>query len=468
MLFNSISFLFLFLPVAAAIYYIAPGRAKNAVMLAASILFYAWGEPVYVVLLVLSILFNYAAGRDIDAKLEDPRRAKFSVAFGAAVNVLILAFFKYYGFLLSQLNLLLPEDIPYRELGMPLGLSFFTLQEISYLVDVYRGKAGVQKNIINFALYAAMFPQLVTGPVVRYSDMERQLTERKISAGKVGQGAMLFIAGFAKKMILANSLGKIYEQVADMPTGNLSALTAWVGCISFAFQIYFEFSGFSDMACGLAKMFGFEFRKNFDHPYISRSVSEFWRRWNISLVTWFREYVYLPMGGGRGSVSRNIFNMMAVWTLTGMWHGAAWNFIVWGIYYGTVLVMEKYVWGDSLEHLPGPVRRIYFIILTLIGWVFFFSPSLGYSLRYLSAMIGLGAGIADSGGAFLLFTHWLLYIVALVTVTPLGRILVRRITESPGNLQMRTAVTAVVYIGLFLISTAFLVTDTYNPFLFIF
>ena len=466
MLFNSIVFLFIFLPIAAVIYYIVPGKAGNAVMLAASLIFYAWGEPVYVILLILSILFNYAVGRELDDEFGDPRRMKFSVGLGVAANVLILAFFKYYGFLISQIDLIVPGDIPYRELSIPLGLSFFTLQEISYLIDVYRGKAKIQKNIVNFALYAAMFPQLINGPVVRYSDMERQLTERKISARKAGQGATLFITGLAKKAVLANSLGKIYEQAASMPAGNLSALTAWIGCISFALQIYFEFSGYSDMACGLAKLFGFEFRKNFDHPYISRSITEFWRRWNISLVTWFREYVYLPLGGSRVTVSRNIFNMMTVWILTGMWHGAAWNYIVWGVYHGIVLVMEKYVWGDSLTHLPGPVRRIYFAVLSLAGWVLFFSPSLGYSLRYLTAMIGAGAGFVDSEGGFLLVTHWLLFIVSVAAVTPLGKALVEGVLEASEKIRMRTAVTAVFYIGLFLVSVAFLVTDTYNPFLF--
>lgn len=466
MLFNSISFLFLFLPVAVIVYYIAPDRAKNGVMLAASILFYAWGEPIYVVLLVLSVLLNYFAGRDIGAKLEDPRRARLAVAFGVAANVAILAFFKYYGFLISQINLLLPEEIPYRELSVPLGLSIFTLQEISYLVDVYRGKAQVQKNPVNFALYAAMFPQILAGPVVRYSDMERQLEKRSVTARKAGQGAMLFITGLAKKAILANSLGKVFEQVAAMPTGSISALTAWIGCFSFALQIYFEFSGWSDMARGLARMFGFEFRKNFEHPYISRSITEFWRRWNISLVTWFREYVYLPMGGNRGTVSRNIFNMMVVWILTGMWHGASWNFIVWGVYCGIILVMEKYVWGESLDHLPGPVRRIYFIVLTLVGWVFFFSPSLGYSLRYLTAMIGAGAGFVDGEGGFLLLTHWLLYLAAAAAATPLAKAFAGQIMGISGNLRVRTAVTVTLYIGIFLVSAAFLVTDTYNPFLF--
>ena len=447
MLFSSITFLFLFLPVVMAVYYIVPGRAKNVVLLIASLFFYAWGEPVYVVLMILSILFNYFCGRDIRAcaEAEDERRAKLSLAFAVTVNVLILGFFKYYGFILDSVNSFLPSDIPYRELPLPVGISFYTFQAISYLVDVYRKKAEPQKNILYFALYISMFPQLIR---------------------RLGQGAVFFIIGLAKKVIIANTAGEVFDQIAGVPASSLSMLTAWVGVFSYAFQIYFDFSGYSDMAVGLGKMFGFEFKKNFDYPYISKSITEFWRRWHISLSTWFREYVYIPLGGNRCSVSRNIFNLMVVWALTGMWHGAAWNFIAWGVYSGVILVLEKYIWGDSLERLPAVARHIYTIILVLVGWVFFFSPSLGYSLRYLAAMVGGGAGIVDSEGAFLLFTHWLLYVLAVLGSSSLGLRLLNAVPRMIRNEKAKTVTAVVIYMGVFVAAVAFLVTDTFNPFLY--
>ena len=466
MLFSSITFLFLFLPIVMAVYYIVPGRGKNIVLLIASLFFYAWGEPVYVVLMILSILFNYFCGRDIQANGEDAGKAKLSLAFAVTVNILILGFFKYYGFILDTVNSLLPSDIPYRELPLPVGISFYTFQAISYLVDIYRKKAEPQKNILYFALYISMFPQLIAGPIVRYVDIEAQLRNRKISIRRLGQGAVFFIIGLAKKVIIANTAGSVFDQISGVPASSLSMLTAWVGVFSYAFQIYFDFSGYSDMAVGLGKMFGFEFKKSFDYPYISKSITEFWRRWHISLSTWFREYVYIPLGGNRCSVSRNIFNLMVVWALTGMWHGAAWNFIAWGVYYGVILVMEKYIWGDSLERLPGVVRHIYTIILVLVGWVFFFSPSLGYSLRYLAAMVGGGAGIVDSKGAFLLLTHWLLYLLAVLGSSALGMRLLNAVPRMIRGEKAKAVSAAVIYMGIFVVSVAFLVTDTFNPFLY--
>ena len=466
MLFSSITFLFLFLPVVLAVYYIVPYKAKNIILLVASLFFYAWGEPVYVILMILSIIFNYFCGRDIKEHEDDPRKAKTGVIFALAGNLLILGFFKYCGFLIETLNAILPTDIPYRELALPVGISFYTFQAISYILDVYWKKAEPQKNILYFALYISMFPQLIAGPIVRYADIEEQLRGRKMSASKIGLGSMYFIMGLAKKVILANTAGSVFEEISAMPTGSLSILTAWLGAFSYAFQIYFDFSGYSDMALGLGRMFGFEFKKNFDYPYISKSVTEFWRRWHISLSTWFREYVYIPLGGNRCSVSRNIFNLMIVWTLTGMWHGAAWNFIAWGVYYGVVLVMEKYIWGTTVDRLPGAVQHIYTGIIVLVGWVFFFSPSLGYAMRYLLAMIGGGAGIVDSTGAFLLFSHWLLYLLAVIGSSALGLNLIKALIRLPGNRYIQLTVAAVIYIGIFLISVAFLVTDTFNPFLY--
>lgn len=466
MLFSSITFLFLFLPVVLAVYYLVPWKVKNIALLIASLFFYAWGEPVYVVLMVLSILLNYFCARDIKENENEPVKAKFNVVFAVAVNLFILGFFKYYGFLLDTINAVFSTEIAYRELPLPMGISFYTFQAISYIVDIYRGKAQPQKNILYFALYISMFPQLIAGPIVRYEDIEAQLKHRRLSLQRLGQGAMYFIIGLAKKTVIANSVGAVFEQISEMPAGSLSVLTAWLGAFSYAFQIYFDFSGYSDMAVGLGKMFGFEFKKNFDYPYISKSVTEFWRRWHISLSTWFREYVYIPLGGNRCSVSRNIFNLMVVWVLTGMWHGAAWNFIAWGVYYGVILVMEKYVWGASLDMLPNPMRHIYTGIMVLVGWVLFFSPSLGYALRYLGAMIGGGTGIVDNQGAFLLFGHWLLYLLAVLGSSSLGMRLVNAVPRMARSARAQAAVSVVIYMGIFVISVAFLVTDTFNPFLY--
>lgn len=467
MLFSSVTFLFVFLPVTMALYYIVPQKFRNVIMLIASLIFYAWGEPIYIVLMVLSILLNYICGLDIEDKRDDPRKMRRSLIFAAVVNLLLLGFFKYYGFLLDSLNAVLPVDIPYRDLPLPIGISFYTFQAMSYIVDVYRGEAKSQKNILYFALYISMFPQLIAGPIVRYVDIEAQLKNRVLSMRKFGLGAEYFIIGLAKKVILANSIGQIYEQIASLQMGSFSVLTAWVGCISYAFQIYFDFSGYSDMAIGLGKMFGFEFRKNFDYPYISTSITEFWRRWHISLSTWFREYVYIPLGGNRCTQSRQIMNLLVVWMLTGLWHGAAWNFLFWGLYYGILLVLEKFVWGGKLERLPSAAKHIYSMVFVLIGWVFFFSPSLGYAFNYIGVMFGAGASaFADKQALFYVFTHWLLYLIAILGSSALGLNLLKQIIGGFNSARIRKVAAGVVYISIFLISVAYLVTETFNPFLY--
>ncbi|MFQ6962424.1 MAG: MBOAT family O-acyltransferase, partial [Clostridium sp.] len=337
----------------------------------------------------------------------------------------------------------------------------------SYIMDVYRKEVRPQKNILYFAMYICMFPQLIAGPIVRYIDIEEQLKNRTVTMRKFGQGAEYFIIGLAKKVILANSVGQVFDQIAGLQLGSFSVLTAWIGCISYAFQIYFDFSGYSDMAVGLGKMFGFEFRRNFDYPYTSSSITEFWRRWHISLSTWFREYVYIPLGGNRCTQSRHIMNLLVVWMLTGLWHGAAWNFLLWGLYYGILLVLEKYVWGQALERLPSVVRHIYSMVLVLIGWVFFFSPSLGYAMKYLGAMFGAGASaFADKQALYYILTHWLLYLLAVIGSSAVGYSLIRRIVGSFDNNRAKRAAAGVVYIGMFLISIAYLVTESFNPFLY--
>lgn len=467
MLFSSITFLFIFLPLTLLLYYLVPFRMKNYVMLAASLIFYAWGEPVYIILMILSIILNYFCGQDIYEKWDNARAMKMSLIFGVVMNLLILGFFKYYGLLMDTINAILPIDIPYRVLALPIGISFYTFQAMSYLIDVYRKEVKPQENVLYFALYISMFPQLIAGPIVRYIDIEEQLKERSINSTKFGEGAMYFIRGLAKKVVLANTFGSVYEQVAAMQMGSFSTLTAWVGAIAYAFQIYFDFGGYSDMAIGLGKMFGFEFLPNFNYPYIAKSITDFWRRWHISLSTWFREYVYIPLGGNRCTPSRHILNLLIVWMLTGLWHGAQWNFMFWGLYYGVILILEKYLWGSKIEKLPAAVQHIYAFVLVLFGWVFFFSPTLGYAGQYLKVMFGIGAkGIFDKQGFFMIFTNWLLIVIAILASAPRGYKLLKKITGCWQSEEVRAIVTCAVYIAMFLLCIAFLVTETYNPFLY--
>ena len=463
MLFSSIVFLFTFLPIILILYYLVPRPMKNVILLFGSLLFYAWGEPVYIFLMIFSILFNYICGLDIARNLGDQAAARRSLIFTVAVNLCILGFFKYEGFVLDSLSAVLPVDISYRAMALPIGISFYTFQILSYIIDVYRGHVKVQTNLLDFALYVTMFPQLIAGPIVQYADVDRQLHVRKESWGKFGEGSMFFIRGLAKKVLLANTIGMVYTEVAALAPGKVSVLSAWIGCISYAFQIYFDFSGYSDMAIGLGKMFGFEFLKNFDYPYISQSITEFWRRWHISLVSWFREYVYIPLGGNRVPVIKHLRNLLIVWFLTGLWHGAAWNFVAWGLYYGLILILEKYFLSRVLERLPAVIRHIYSLVLVLIGWVFFFSPTLGGAVDYIQLMFGVGAnGLVDSEGLYLLTTNLLLLILLVIGSTPIVHRAYERVMAGRGKILAN----CVVYAAMFLLCIAYLVTETYNPFLY--
>lgn len=465
MLFSSITFIFIFLPATIALYLIVPERFRNVVLLIASLFFYAWGEPVYVVLMILSIFLNYFCGKEIFENSGEKAKAKRSLVWALTANLLLLGFFKYCGFFIEMINTVLPVNLSYRELGLPIGISFYTFQAISYLIDVYRGEVKPQKNILNFALYISMFPQLIAGPIVRYIDIEEQLRHRKMSLAKFGAGVRFFIIGLSKKVILANGMGKIFEEIYGAFSGGTSLylLTAWIGAAAYALQIYFDFSGYSDMAIGLGKMFGFELKKNFDYPYTANSITDFWRRWHISLSTWFREYVYIPLGGNRVSKERHIFNLLVVWTLTGFWHGAAWNFMFWGFYYGIFLILEKYIWGKWIERMPGAVRHLYALVIVLVGWVFFFSTGLQEAFRYLGMMLGVGsAGLAGAETLFILTSHWLLWAAGMLGSTRLPI----RLMNHFGYGESSKWVTDGIYLVLFLISLSCLITDSFNPFLY--
>lgn len=465
MLFSSIVFLFTFLPAVMILYYLLPVRFRNVILLLASLVFYAWGEPVYLFLMLLSILFNYFSGLDIARNLQDKRAAKRSLVFNLIINLAVLGFFKYEGFVLDTLNGILPVHISYHALPLPIGISFYTFQILSYIIDVYRGNVKVQTNLPNFALYVTMFPQLIAGPIVQYADVDEQLASREVSWTKFGEGSMYFIRGLAKKVLLANTSGMIFTEVSGLAKGNIAVVTAWLGAFAYMFQIYFDFSGYSDMAIGLGKMFGFEFNMNFNYPYVSKSTTEFWRRWHISLSSWFRDYVYIPLGGNRVSKIKHIRNLLIVWFLTGLWHGAAWNFVAWGLYYGVILIIEKYFLSPVLDRLPDVVRHIYSIVLVVIGWVLFFSSSFGQAADYIRVMFGAGAhGFADRESMYLLTSNLILWLILIFGSTPLVHFRYEHMLRS--KKWNTTIINSVVYAALFIVCIAYLVTETYNPFLY--
>lgn len=465
MLFSSIVFLFTFLPAVMILYYLLPVRFRNVILLLASLVFYAWGEPVYLFLMLLSILFNYFSGLDIARNLQDKRAAKRSLVFNLIINLAVLGFFKYEGFVLDTLNGILPVHISYHALPLPIGISFYTFQILSYIIDVYRGNVKVQTNLPNFALYVTMFPQLITGPIVQYADVDEQLASREVSRTKFGEGSMYFIRGLAKKVLLANTSGMIFTEVSGLAKGNIAVMTAWLGAFAYMFQIYFDFSGYSDMAIGLGKMFGFEFNMNFNYPYVSKSITEFWRRWHISLSSWFRDYVYIPLGGNRVSKIKHIRNLLIVWFLTGLWHGAAWNFVAWGLYYGVILIIEKYLLSPVLDRLPDIVRHIYSIVLVVIGWVLFFSSSFGQAADYIRVMFGAGAhGFADRESMYLLTSNLILWLILIFGSTPLVHFRYEHMLRT--KKWNTTIINSVVYAALFIVCIAYLVTETYNPFLY--
>lgn len=458
MLFSNISFIFIFLPVTVLLYFLVSPKMKNIILLAASLVFYAWGEPVYVILLLLSEIFNYLCGRDIGEKRDNPVRARRSLIFAVVVNLLILVFFRYFVFIMESINVISPTEIPYRQLGVPVGIALYTMRVISYLVDVYKNEAAVQKRFVSLALYLSLFPQMPAGPVEKYADMEKQLEERSISHQRFGNGAVLFVSGLAKKVILADSLRLLQEQITSLPMGTFSVLTAWTGCAAFAFQIYFELSGIADMAVGMGRMFGFDLRRNFNYPYVSCSAAEFWKRWNITVAAWFRVYVFEPLGGTRYGTSRQMYNLLVVTVLTGLWYGAQWRFLWWGIYFGMLLILERFVWGKGMERMPKSVQHIYTIATVFIGWTFFFSPDLGSALDYISVMFGMGASsLADTQGLYFILSHWLLILLCVIGSSAKGTDVIRSIIEVPRSVQGKKAVFCAVYVGIFVISLAFLV-----------
>lgn len=465
MVFSSLIFLFIFLPITLITYYLVPKTKQNYVILIASLIFYGWGEPVYIILMIISIGINHLAGLLIQEYRSNKDFCKFIFITVLVLDLSSLVFFKYYGFIIDNINMIFNSALTIRNLPLPLGISFYTFQLISYVADVYTGKVEAQDNIITFGAYIAMFPQLVAGPIIQYSDVKEQLFNREESIWKFGIGVERFITGIGKKVLIANNLGLIWRAVKALPISEVSLLTSWVGIIAFTLQIYFDFSGYSDMAIGLGKMMGFDFLENFKYPYISRSITEFWRRWHMSLSSWFREYMYIPLGGNRRGTKIQFRNLMIVWFATGLWHGASWNFVVWGVYFGLIIFFEKIYIAQRLEKLPRAVSHIYTLVLIIIGWVFFEGATLTGAMSYLSVMFGLsGNPIIDKLGLYTLQNNFIILVIAIVAATPFFKNLLKRSKE---KLQIKgVAIAIVTNVLILFISTVYLVSETYNPFLY--
>lgn len=456
MLFSSIEFLFFFLPLSLILYFAVPRRLRNVILLAVSLVFYGWGEPLYVLLMVATVVADYLFGL-----LVARRHSRAWLITAVICNLALLGFFKYYDFFASLVGL------PLLGLALPVGISFYTFQALSYVVDVYRGE-DAQKSLVAFGTYITMFPQLVAGPIVRYTDIKDELGARRSTFTGTAAGILRFVSGLGKKVLLANPAGEIFDHFSAMTGAGLGTLGAWVGIVFYALQIYFDFSAYSDMAIGLGYIFGFTFPENFNYPYCATSIRDFWRRWHISLSTWFREYVYIPLGGNRRGLARTLFNMLAVWSLTGLWHGAALNFVCWGLYYFLLLAAERLFLGKLLDRLPRPLQRAYSLVFILIGWVFFAHTDLSVGLTYLGTMFGLYGAPIEGGELYELTRNVLPLAIMLVGCTPLPRrLFYRYIGGKTATLPLTKQVTLTLgTAALLFLCTAYLADASYNPFLY--
>lgn len=465
------------------VYFFSSDKIRNVLIFITGLLFYAWGEPFYVCLMLLSTAIDYTAGRLMAKYDDDNKKRKICLIVSVCMNVGLLAIFKYSDFLIDSfngvfgtsvtnpvvlvnkaLNSLYPFGLNEKRVELPIGISFYTFQSMSYTIDLYLRNIKVQKSFLNFASYVSLFPQIVAGPIVRYEDVANELESRTVNIAKISAGIGLFVKGLAKKVLLANNIGMVWTQVKAMDYSTISVATAWLGIIAFAFQIYFDFSGYSDMATGLGKMLGFEFPKNFDHPYISKSISEFWRRWHITLGSWFRSYVYIPLGGNRNGNFKTYRNLFITWALTGLWHGASWNFILWGLFFGVLIIIERLGFGKILEKLPSAVSMLYTFVMVLFGWVLFDTDTLADAGRYYAAMFGAGGSLVDSYARYTIASNAVMLVLCILISGGLGSRLISFCEEK--NKRASAVAGVAVKIGGLLICTAYLVGATYNPFLY--
>jgi alginate O-acetyltransferase complex protein AlgI len=459
--FSSLVFMFAYLPITLLAYYLVPRQGRNIFLFIVNLIFYGWGEPRLVLLMVFNIFFNYIGGWLVDKYRADAKKKKLFLILTCVLDIGILAVFKYTGMITETLNMLPFLNIPELQISLPIGISFYTFQTMSYVIDVYRDDAPVSKNFINFGTYVALFPQLIAGPIVRYRDVAEQLVNRRETLEMFTKGVKLFMVGLAKKVIIANTMGTLTTNIFATTDEN-GVVGTWVGMIAYTFQIYFDFSGYSDMACGLGNMMGFEFLKNFNYPYIAKSITDFWRRWHISLSTWFKEYVYIPLGGNRKGVKRQILNLLIVWGLTGLWHGAAYNFVLWGLYYGLLLILEKFVLKKFLDRLPSFVQHIYTLFIIIIGWGLFYFTDVGQLGEFMVDLFNFGNGICGDQAFNLIMSNLPMLIIAAVASTPLATMLYTRFEHT----RFMWIPETLYCMGVLAVSTASLVNQSYNPFLY--
>lgn len=461
MVFSDSVFLFMFLPLTLAVYYAVPFAFKNTVLFLTGLLFYAWGEPVYVLIMLLSTAIDYCAGRLMDRFDSNKNIRKATLLVSVVMNLSLLGIFKYGSFFIGSVNGIFGSAIPDPGLPLPIGISFFTFQSMSYTIDLYRRNIKVQKNFIDFAAFVTMFPQIVAGPIVRYEDVSAQLTCRRIDLRSMSDGITRFVCGMCKKVLIANSIGALWTDVKAQDYASMPAATAWLGIAAFTLQIYFDFSGYSDMAIGLGKMLGFDFPENFRYPYNSKSVAEFWRRWHITLGDWFKSYVYFPLGGSRGSTAATIRNTLIVWLLTGLWHGASWNFILWGLYYGVLIILEKFVFRRLLERTPSALRYILTMLAVVFGWVIFEITSPASELEFVKAMLGFGGSFANSFTLNALHNYAVTFIAAIAISTGIPLKICKKLPEKRADTLSLVGEAAGMTACI-----ACLVDSGYNPFLY--
>ena len=464
MLFSSIPFLFWFLPSVLILYAAAPGSLKNTVLLLSSLFFYGWGEPRYVIWMMLAILMAYIFGLLIERYQSVPKLARLFLALSVSSSLLMLGYFKYADFFIRNVNAATGCSISLLNITLPIGISFYTFQILSYTVDVYRQDVKAQRNLIDLATYVALFPQLIAGPIVRYSDIAEQLKGRIHTMGKTAQGIRRFILGLGKKILIANLLGELCS--IFRASDDKSVLFFWLYAVAYTLHVYFDFSGYSDMAIGLGKLFGFDFLENFNYPFISKSITEFWRRWHMSLGTWFRDYVYIPLGGSRVSLPRHLFNIFLVWMLTGFWHGAAWNFVIWGLYFALLLILEK-IWLLEILKKSHVLNRIYVLTAAVISFVIFDATDMSQAFSYLKAMFGTGGyPLTSAASSYYFRSYFVVLMIALLGATPIPKSFCRRLQQRKMGTAVMLFAEPLALSALLLICTAFLVDGSFNPFLY--
>ncbi|WP_419882307.1 MBOAT family O-acyltransferase [Peribacillus sp. B-H-3] len=475
MLFSSTVFLFLFLPIVLLGYFIIPRKLRNIWLLGASLLFYAWGEPKFVLIMLLSIVLNYFFALIVNSNKNKKTTVKWIIAAMVTANLALLGIFKYAAFVVTNINSIFHSSLDVPDIPLPWGISFFTFHGMSYVIDVYRKDGALQRNPLNMALYISLFPQLIAGPIVRYQTVAKQITVREETLEKFAYGTKRFIIGLGKKMFLANNCGWVADHVFAMDPDHMSTGMAWIGIIAYSLQIYFDFSGYSDMAIGLGRMFGFHFLENFNYPYISRSVAEFWRRWHISLGSWFKDYLYIPLGGNRGTTFQVYRNLFIVWLATGIWHGASWTFIAWGLYYGAFIMLEKAFLGKWLAAVPVFIQHVYALLVVVVGWVFFRAETFTYAADYIKTMFGFnGIGFWDRNAAYYFSEYGILILLAIIGAAPVLKAINGKTIGKIQSAGTNTGVAAAAwsstqtayYMIVLLIAIFSVVSSSFNPFIY--